>query len=185
MPDKTDKVDENDCGIIDIMNARSCYPMGKRMAENLCFNYFYQYGLPVKIARLAQTFGAGILETDNRVFAQFARSVINKKNIVLHTDGSSIGNYCYSADAILGLILILLNGTNGQAYNVVNEESTMTIRQMAELVATRVAGGQLQLSMRFLKPIYTGMPYPAKTSYHQINCVRSAGYQCMVWRICI
>ena len=69
MPYKADKIDENDCGIIDIMNARSCYPMGKRMAENICFNYYYQYGLPVKIARLAQTFGAGVPETDNRVFS--------------------------------------------------------------------------------------------------------------------
>jgi nucleoside-diphosphate-sugar epimerase len=139
MPYKADKIDENDCGIIDIMNARSCYPMGKRMAENICFNYYYQYGLPVKIARLAQTFGAGVPETDNRVFSQFARSVMSKEDIILHTDGSSVGNYCYSADAILGLIYILLKGVNGQAYNVVNEELTMTIKQMAELVAAAVA----------------------------------------------
>ena len=145
MGTKVDKVHEDDCGIIDIMNVRSCYPMGKRMAENICINYFYQYGLPVKIARLAQIFGAGVRETDNRVFAQFARSVINKKNIVLHTDGSSIGNYCYSADAILGLILILLNGTNGQDYNVVNEESTMTIKKMAELVADKIAEGSISV----------------------------------------
>jgi nucleoside-diphosphate-sugar epimerase len=175
MPDKTDKVDENDCGIIDIMNARSCYPMGKRMAENLCFNYFYQYGLPVKIARLAQTFGAGILETDNRVFAQFARSVINKKNIVLHTDGSSIGNYCYSADAILGLILILLNGTNGQAYNVVNEESTMTIRQMAELVATRVAGGSIAVKYEIPETNIYGYAIPSQNKLSS-DKLRSLGW---------
>jgi len=145
MPYKADKIDENDCGIIDIMNARSCYPMGKRMAENICFNYYYQYGLPVKIARLAQTFGAGVPETDNRVFSQFARSVMSKEDIILHTDGSSVGNYCYSADAILGLIYILLKGVNGQAYNVVNEELTMTIKQMAELVAATVADGSISV----------------------------------------
>ena len=145
VPEKADKVDENDCGVIDVLCARSCYPMGKRMAENICFNYYYQYGVPVKIARLAQTFGAGVLETDNRVFAQFARSVMSKEDIVLHTDGSSIGNYCYSADAILGLIFILLKGVNGQAYNVVNEELTMSIKQMAEIVANKVANGSISV----------------------------------------
>ena len=64
---------------------------------------------------------------------------MNNEDIILHTDGSSVGNYCYSADAILGLIYILLKGVNGQAYNVVNEELTMTIKQMAEFVAATVA----------------------------------------------
>jgi nucleoside-diphosphate-sugar epimerase len=145
VPAKSDKVYENDYGFIDVLSARSCYPMGKRMAENICFNYYYQYGLPVKIARLAQTFGAGVPETDNRVFSQFARSVMNNEDIILHTDGSSVGNYCYSADAILGLIFILLKGSNGEAYNVVNEELTMTIKQMAELVAATVAEGSISV----------------------------------------
>jgi nucleoside-diphosphate-sugar epimerase len=135
--------------------------MGKRMAENLCFNYFYQYGLPVKIARLAQTFGAGVPETDNRVFAQFARSAISKENIILHTDGSSVGNYCYSADAILGLIFILLKGANGEAYNVVNEELTMTIKQMAEFVAATVAEGSI--SVRYEIPESNIYGYAAAT----------------------
>lgn len=161
MSDKSDKVDENDCGIIDIMNARSCYPMGKRMAEHICYDYYHQYGLPVKIARLAQTFGAGVPETDNRVFAQFARSAISKENIILHTDGSSVGNYCYSADAILGLIFILLKGANGEAYNVVNEELTMTIKQMAEFVAATVAEGSI--SVRYEIPESNVYGYAAVT----------------------
>ena len=175
VPAKSDKVYENDYGFIDVLSARSCYPMGKRMAENICISYFYQYGLPVKIARLAQIFGAGVRETDNRVFAQFARSVINKKNIVLHTDGSSIGNYCYSADAILGLILILLNGTNGQAYNVVNEESTMTIRQMAELVATRVAGGSIAVKYEIPETNIYGYAIPSQNKLSSEK-LRSLGW---------
>jgi len=161
IPEKHGKVDENDYGYIDPLSTRSCYPMGKRMAENICANYFHQYGLPVKIARLAQTFGAGVHETDNRVFAQFARSVINNEDIILHTDGSSTGNYCYTADAILGLIFILLKGKDGQAYNVVNEESTMTIRQMAELVAAKVAKGSI--SVRYDIPESNIYGYAAPT----------------------
>jgi len=142
---KGEKICENDLGSVDILNARSCYPLGKRMAENICFNYYHEYGVPVKIARLAQTFGAGVPKSDNRVFAQFARSVINGEDIVLHTDGSSMGNYCYSADAILGLFFIMFRGENGQAYNVVNEEASMTIKEMAELVAGKIACGSISI----------------------------------------
>lgn len=141
----TEKTCESDLGSIDILNARSCYPLGKRTAENICFSYFHEYGVPVKIARLAQTFGAGVPESDNRVFAQFARSVLNGEDIVLHTDGLSMGNYCYTADAILGLLFILFRGENGQAYNVVNEEASMTIKEMAEIVAEKVACGSISI----------------------------------------
>lgn len=132
-------------GEIEVLNVRSCYPLGKRMAENICFSYYKEYGVPVKIARLAQTFGRKIRDTDNRVFAQFARAVKNGEDIVLHTRGNSMGNYCDMEDAVKGIISILEQGTDGEAYNVVNEENTMTIRQMAELVANQVAGGKIKV----------------------------------------
>ncbi len=139
------RVSEDELGEIDILNVRSCYPLGKRMAENICYSYFKEYAVPVKIARLAQTFGKGILPTDNRVFAQFAKSVLNGTDIILRTNGTSMGNYCAIEDAIEGLFTILYKGENGEAYNVVNEENTMQIREMADLVANQVAGGKIQV----------------------------------------
>lgn len=68
------KVPERELGEVELFSARSCYPMGKRMAENICYSYYKEYGIPVKIARLAQTFGEGVLPGDNRVFAQFAKA---------------------------------------------------------------------------------------------------------------
>lgn len=136
---------EADHGRIGILSSRSCYPLGKRMAENLCYGYYREYGVPVKIARLAQTFGHGVPPTDGRVFAQFARSVKTGRDIVLHTEGRSMGNYCGIEDAVAGILTILERGQNGEAYNIVNEANTMTIRQMAELVATQVAGGKIQV----------------------------------------
>lgn len=135
IPDATlDKVRENDLGYIDILNVRSSYSEGKRIAECLCAAYYEEYGVPVKIARLAQTFGAGILPQDNRVYAQFARSVLEKRDIILHTEGKSYGNYCYTTDVIQALILLLHRGENGQAYNVCNEDTTTTIANMARMV---------------------------------------------------
>lgn len=128
------KIKEDNLGYVDLTSARSCYPESKRLCELLCTAYSDEYKLNVKIARLAQTFGAGILPTENRVFAQFARSVMSGEDIVLHTEGKSEGNYVYTADAIKALLFLLLNGETKQAYNVSNEDNHMTIRQMAEMV---------------------------------------------------
>lgn len=136
---------EKDLGYIDISTARSCYPESKRMCECLCNAYAAQYGLNVKSARLAQTFGAGILPTENRVFAQFARSAVNGENIVLHTTGESEGNYVYTADAVLAILTLLIKGESGEAYNIANEDSHTTIRRMAEMVAAEIAGNRIKV----------------------------------------
>ena len=143
-PKTEGKTAEKDLGYVDIETVRSCYPEGKRMCECMCTAYAAQYGVNVISARLAQTFGAGILPTENRVFAQFARSAVNGENIVLHTTGESEGNYVYTADAIAAILTLLVKGAAGEAYNIANEESHITIRNMAELVAKEIAGSKIQ-----------------------------------------
>lgn len=134
-------VTEDVSGDVDILSARSCYPMGKRMAEQYCYGYYSQYKVPVKIARLAQTFGKGIDKEDTRVFMQFAKAAKYGKDIVLKTEGMSYGNYCGIEDTVEGILLILRKGEDGQAYNIVNEANTMRIREMAELVAGNLSSG--------------------------------------------
>jgi nucleoside-diphosphate-sugar epimerase len=124
---------------------RSGYPESKRLCECLCTSYAEQYGVGVTIARLAQTFGAGILPTENRVFAQFARSALAGENIVLKTRGLSEGNYVYGADAVAALLLLLTKGISGEAYNVCNEASHTTIREMAELVSQTLSRGKSKI----------------------------------------
>lgn len=137
-------VTETDYGYIDFLGVRSCYPEGKRMAECLCACYHAEYGVPVCIARLAQTFGAGISATENRVFAQFARSLLNGTDIVLHTAGDSWGNYCYTAECVSALLFLLFDGENGEAYNVVNEQTNCQIRDMAQMIAD-MSGGKIKV----------------------------------------
>lgn len=138
-------VTEKDLGYVDNLKIRSNYPESKRLCENMCIAYMSEYNIPVKIARLAQTFGAGILPGENRVFAQFAKSAIKGKDIVLHTKGMSEGNYCYTRDCITGLLTILLKGKNGEAYNVSNPESHITIADMAYMVADKIAEGRIKV----------------------------------------
>lgn len=138
-------ITEDDLGFVDLRSPRSSYPGGKRCAELMCACYQSEYQVPVKIARLAQTFGAGVLESENRVFAQFAKSALRRENIVLHTAGRSTGNYCYTADAVAGILCILTRGANGEAYTVVNEATTMQIRDMAAMVAEKLADNEIQI----------------------------------------
>lgn len=145
--DSVQKVKENDLGYIDLWNVRSSYPEGKRICECMCAAYASQFQVNVKSARLAQTFGPGILKSENRVFAQFAKSVLSGKDIVLRTTGNSEGNYVYTRDAVTAILLLLLRGESGQAYNVSNEASHTTIREMAELVAGKIGEKRIKVVM--------------------------------------
>lgn len=136
------KMQESEAGYIDSMKVRSCYSEGKRMVECLCASYASEYGVPVKVARLAQTFGAGVAYEDGRVFAQFARSAIEGSDIVLKTKGETLRNYCYTADAVTALLLVLVKGAVGEAYNVANKDTAISIADMAKFVCEKFSGGR-------------------------------------------
>jgi len=131
----TESISEEDCGYIDFLNVRSSYSEGKRMVECICASYAKEFQMPIKIARLTQTFGAGVDYNDGRVFAEFIRCVIEEKDIVLHTTGETVRNYCYLSDAVRALLLILEKGNAGEAYNVANKDTTCSIVEMAQIVA--------------------------------------------------
>ena len=140
-----ERITEKDLGYIDILSVRSSYSEGKRICECLCAAYAAQYGGPVKIARLAQTFGAGASRADGRVFAQFTKSCLAGTDIVLHTAGKSMGNYCYTADAVRGLLTVLLKGENANAYTVANPSTAMQIREVAKLVSDTLTDGKTRI----------------------------------------
>lgn len=121
-------------GYVNNTDPRSSYPLGKRAAEYLCAAYAKQFDVNAKVARLTQTFGAGVSVDDNRVFAQFARSVIEGTNIVMHTKGESAKPYCYTTDCVSAILYILIRGEKGEAYNVANEETYISIKNMADFL---------------------------------------------------
>lgn len=129
---------EAEDGYIDRQSPRSSYALGKRAAEYLAFSYSTEYGVPVKSARLTQTFGAGVSPTDRRVFAEFARSAIEGRDIVLHTKGLSAKPYCYITDCVSALIFILLKGADGESYNVATPGTYISIAGLARLFRDRI-----------------------------------------------
>lgn len=122
-------------GYVDSTNPRSCYPNGKRAAETLCASFTKQYEIDTVIARPCHTYGPTATLKDNRVSAQFINNILSDNDIVLKSQGLQLRSYCYVADCASAILTILLEGQTGQAYNIANTNSNITIREMAELIA--------------------------------------------------
>lgn len=146
-PFSDDKITEQHSCNLDTMAVRASYPESKRLGENLCAAYLSEYHVPANVLRLTQTFGPGVSYDDSRVFAEFARCVIEGKDIVLHTLGETKRNYLYLADACTAILDILAHGVAGEAYNAANESTYCSIREMAELVASLCSGGRVKVRM--------------------------------------
>lgn len=168
---------EDDLGYVDLHAVRSCYPESKRMCECLCTAYAKKYGLPVCAIRLAQTFGAGVSPSDNRVFAQFAKSAIAGTDIVLHTDGSSEGNYIYTTDALLAIFQLLFDGKAGESYNAANEACHTTILDMAKLVSHNICNNHIRVVIDLPEDV-SAMGYAPKTKLRlRSDKLRALGWQ--------
>lgn len=147
-PSSDEKILETYSSNLDTMSVRSCYPESKRQCENLCTCYATQFGIPAKVIRLTQTFGPGVSYNDQRVFAEFARCVIEGKDIVLHTKGDTKRCYLYTEDATDAVFYVLLFGNTGEAYNAANEATYCSIYEMASMVAKRFGKGRVSVRIQ-------------------------------------
>ena len=127
-------IKEDTFGYLNPALVRSCYGESKRMGETICVSYFTQYGINAKIVRPFHTYGPGMLLDDGRVFADFVSNIVNKENIVLNSDGSARRAFCYLTDATVGFLTILLDGKNGEAYNMGNPQEEYSILELATIL---------------------------------------------------
>jgi nucleoside-diphosphate-sugar epimerase len=127
-----EEISETNYGYLDPMDVRSCYGESKRMGETICVSYMHQYGIPVKVVRPAHTYGPGMDLNDGRVFADFVKNIVNTENIIMNSDGKVSRAFCYLSDATIAFFTVLLNGKNGEAYNVANPSCEITILDLAE-----------------------------------------------------
>ena len=139
---------ETDSGYVDCATSRACYPSSKRAAETLCVSYAAEYGADVVIARPCHTYGPFFSESDNRVYAQFIRNVLNGEDIVLKSKGEQYRSWIYVVDCVGALLTVLCQGRCGEAYNVADEKSEISIRELAELIASNSG-----LSVKFDIPL--------------------------------
>lgn len=126
---------EDYSGYVNPLNLRSCYTSAKRATETLCISYAHQYGINVSIARPCHTYGPHFTESDTRVYVQFIRNVLRGENIVMKSTGEQFRSWCYVVDCANGIMHVLLKGANGEAYNIADENSNVTIKELAEMIA--------------------------------------------------
>lgn len=174
---KSLKIQENSPSYLDVMNVRSSYPESKRLCENLCSSFFQEYRVPAKVIRLTQTFGPGIKEDDQRVFAQFIRAYLNNKNICLLTSGKTKRSYLYLSDAVTSILCVLLKGKPGEAYNAANETTYCSISEMADFIATEIAHGTISVEHKFSSEEELKQYLP--TAYTDLNTQKLRG---LGWR---
>ena len=131
----TEKFSEDYCGYIDSNTLRAGYPESKRAGEALCQAYIRQKGLDVVIPRLSRTYGPTLLPTDTKALSQFLQKGVAGEDIILKSEGTQFFSYNYVADTVSGILWCLLYGKCGEAYNVSDEASNITLRDLAQLIA--------------------------------------------------
>ena len=129
---------------LDTFVLRNCYAEIKRLCESLLCAYSAQYGLPVYAARLTSTFGNGVQYDDPRFFAEFARCILEGKDIILKSAGRTVRSYLDVNDAASAFLYILSCGDSGNAYNVTNMENEISIKDMAKRMI-ELAGSSIRL----------------------------------------
>lgn len=123
-------------GNVSCTGPRACYDESKRYGETLCVNFAQQYELPIKVARPFNNYGPGLKITDKRVIPDFARDILNQRDIVMFSDGAPTRTFCYSSDAIIGYYKVLVKGYQGEAYNIGVETPEISMAMLAEQMVT-------------------------------------------------
>lgn len=127
--------DEDYCGYINSNTLRAGYPESKRCAEALCQAYSRQRGVDIVIPRLTRSYGPTLLKSDTKAMSQFLHKALSGEDIVLKSEGTQYYSYTYTADAVAGLLTVLLKGESGHAYNIADMPGDIMLKDLAALIA--------------------------------------------------
>jgi UDP-glucuronate decarboxylase len=121
-------------GNVNPIGPRSCYDEGKRCAETLFFDYRRQHRLPIKVARIFNTYGPHMHPADGRVVSSFIMQALRGEDITVYGAGDQTRSFCYVDDLVEGLLRLM--DTPAEVAGPVNlgNPAELTIRQLAETV---------------------------------------------------
>ena len=121
-------------GNVNPIGPRSCYDEGKRCAETLFFDYYRQHHLPIKVARIFNTYGPRMHPNDGRVVSNFIVQALKNKDITVYGDGGQTRSFCYVDDLVDGLVRLMETESDTVGPINLGNPSEFTIRQLAEIV---------------------------------------------------
>lgn len=137
-----DKFDENYLGYIDCNTVRAGYPESKRLSECLCNAFVAQKEQDFVIGRFSRVYGPTMGKEDSKAIAQFIRKAAAGEDIILKSEGNQLYSYTYVVDAAVAALYLLLYGKKGEAYNVSDEDSEITLKELAMILA-QAAGSRV------------------------------------------
>jgi len=149
-------IDEHTLGLIDPLDLRSAYPESKRVAENLIIGAAAQYGLRGDIVRISHTYGPGTATTDTRAQVEFVKKAVLGETIVLKSAGTLRRHYTYAADSASAIVRILATQaerTSPEAYNVADNDSRVSIKQLAQLALVAAGRNPEELVIDAQQPV--------------------------------
>ncbi len=130
------EISENDFGSVDCTVLRSCYPESKRLSESLCEAFSEEYKINTSIIRLSRVFGPTMNMESSLSTAQFLKNGLQKKDIVLKSDGTQMYSYNYVGDAVIAILIALLKGKDKEAYNVSDSKFDLSLKDFANVIAS-------------------------------------------------
>ena len=138
-------------GNVSTIGPRACYDESKRMGETLVKVYQEQYRVPAKIVRPFNIFGPGMPHGDGRAIPSFTHQALNGHPISIFKGGVQTRTFCYITDAIIGFLKVLLEGRDGEAYNIGSLDNEIMLKDLGALFVDLIPGTELQF-----------VPYPDK-----------------------
>ena len=121
-------------GNVNPVGPRSCYDEGKRCAETLFFDYHRQHGLPIKVARIFNTYGPRMHHADGRVVSNFIVQALRGQPITIYGEGEQTRSFCYVDDLIDGFIKLMESETGVTGPINLGNPGECTIRALAQKV---------------------------------------------------
>ncbi|SUZ74634.1 uncharacterized protein METZ01_LOCUS27488 [marine metagenome] len=125
-------------GHVNPIGPRSCYDEGKRCAETLFFDYHRQHNLPIKVARIFNTYGPRMHPDDGRVVSNFIVQALKGESLTIYGDGSQTRSFCYVDDLVVGLIRLMRTEDDCTGPVNLGNPDEFQIKQLAERVLALV-----------------------------------------------
>ncbi|SHS25521.1 UDP-glucuronic acid decarboxylase 1 [Mycobacteroides abscessus subsp. abscessus] len=119
-------------GNVASIGPRACYDEAKRFGETLCYLYAEKFNMPISIVRPFNNYGPGMRLNDKRLPADFAKAIVENKNLIIHSDGEPTRTFCYVTDAIVGYLKALVYEPFDY-FNIGIDQPEISIKEMANI----------------------------------------------------
>jgi dTDP-glucose 4,6-dehydratase/UDP-glucuronate decarboxylase len=135
-------------GNVSCTGPRACYDESKRLAETLCAAYHRLFSVPIKVVRPFNVYGPGQRLDDGRIIPDLMSAALNRKPIVLYSDGRATRTFCYVRDAIRAMWRVLLSDADGEIFNIGNDAEELSIGALAQRMGEVAGPPWLEIEQR-------------------------------------